>query len=69
MSLPDLHCLFNKVVVGPGIVWPDAKAFGPRPALHLPGPRGAQHDACADPRDARLKKSAHDIAHLTTVLW
>ena len=65
--LPDLHRLFNKVVVGPGIVGPDAKAIGPRPAQHLSGPRGAQVDARADPRDARKKKSAHDIAHLTTV--
>ena len=65
--LPDPHRLFNKVVVGPGIVGPDAKATGPRPAQHLSGPRGAQHDACADPRDARQKKSAHDIAYLTTV--
>ena len=28
---------------------------GPRPAQHLSGSRGAQHDACADPRDARQK--------------
>ena len=27
--------LFNKVVVGPGIVGPDAKAIGPRPDQHL----------------------------------
>ena len=67
--LPHLHCLFNKVVVEPGIGGPDAKAIGPRPALHLSGPRGAQHDAFADHRDARQKKSAHDIAHLPTVLW
>ena len=46
---PDLHRLFNKVVVGPGIVGPDAKAVGPRPAQHLSGPRGAQLEACADP--------------------
>ena len=52
---PDHHRLFNKVVVGPGIVGPDAKAIGPRPAQHLPGPRGAQHHACADPRDERQK--------------
>ena len=53
---PDLHRLFNKVVVEPGIVGPDAKAIGPRPAQHLSGPRGAQHDPCADPRDARQNK-------------
>ena len=46
---PDPHRLFNKDVVGPGIVGPDAKAMGPRPVQHLSGPRGAQHDACADP--------------------
>ena len=56
---PDPHRLFNKVVVGPGIVGPDAKAIGPRPAQHLSGPRGAQHDARADPRDARQNKKAH----------
>ena len=53
--LLDLHRLFNKVVVGPGIVGPDAKVIGPRPAQHLSGHRGAQHDACADSRDARQK--------------
>ena len=47
--------------------WDRRESLGPRPAQHLSGPRGAQHDACADPRDARQKKSAHDIAHLTTV--
>ena len=52
---PDLHRLFNKVVVGPGIVGSDPKAIGPRPAQHPSGPRGARHDACADPRNA-LKK-------------
>ena len=57
--LPDLDRLFNEVVVGPGIVGPDAKAIGPRPAQHLSGPRGAQHDACADPCDALKNKTAH----------
>ena len=37
------------------IVGPHAKAIGPRPAQHLSDPRGAQHDACADSRDARHK--------------
>ena len=50
--------LFNEVVVGPGIVGPDAKAIGPRPAQHLSGPRGARHDACADPRNALKNKTA-----------
>ena len=52
---PNPHRLFNKDVVGPGIVGLDAKAMGPRPAQHLSGPRGAQHGACADRRDARQK--------------
>ena len=56
---PNLHRLFNNVVVGPGIVGPDAKAMGPRPAHHLSGPRGARHDACADPHDALKNKTAH----------
>ena len=57
------------IVVGPGIFGPDAKAIKPRLAQHLSGPREVQHDACADARDARQnKKSAHDTAHLTTVL-
>ena len=47
--LLDLHRLFNKVVVGLSIVGPDAKATGPRPAQHLSGPRGAQHDATRRP--------------------
>ena len=38
------------------IVGLDAKATGPRPAWHLSGPDGAQHDACADPRYARKKQ-------------
>ena len=45
---PNPHRLFDKDVVVPGIVGPDAKVMGPRPAQHLSGPRGAQHDACAD---------------------
>ena len=44
---------------GPGIVGPDAKAIGPRLAQHLSGLRGAQHDACSHPRDARQNKKAH----------
>ena len=59
--LPVLYRLFNTDVVGPGIVGPDARATGPRPAHHLSGPDGAQHDARADPRYARKKKD------LTTV--
>ena len=65
---PVLYRLFNKDVVGPGIVGPDAKATGPRPARHLSGPDGAQHDACADTRYARKnRRRARDITHLTTV--
>ena len=41
-----------------GIVGPDAKATGPRPARHLSGPRVARHDACADTRDALKDKAA-----------
>ena len=63
----DLDVFSTRFVVGPGIVGLDVKAIGPRPAQHLSGPRGAQHDARADPHDARQNKSAHDIAHLTTV--
>ena len=51
-----------------GIVGPDAKATGPRPARHLSGPDGAQQDARADPRYVRKnKRRARDITHLTTV--
>ena len=52
-----------------GIVGPDVKAMGSRPAQHLSGPRGAQHDACADPRDARKikkkkkKRTRHRAPH------
>ena len=68
MWLPYLPRIFTVFQQGcRGAVGPDAKAIEPRPAQHLSGRRGAQHDACADPRDARHKKSAHDIAHLTTV--
>ena len=56
--LPVLYRLVNKDVVGPGIVGPDAKTMGPRPAQHPSGPRGARHDACADPRDALKNKTA-----------
>ena len=56
--LPVLHRLFNKDVVGPGFVGPDAKATGPRPVQHPSGPRGARHDACADSRNALKNKTA-----------
>ena len=56
MCLPHLspvpYRLLNKDVVERGFVGPDAKATGPRPAQHPSGPRGARHDACADPRNA-----------------
>ena len=48
MCLPHLSRIFTvfstRFFVGPGIVGPDAKAIGPRPARHLSGPRGAQHN-------------------------
>ena len=63
-SLPSLQ----QGCRGPQIVGPDAKATGPRPARHLSGPDGAQHDASADPRYAwKNKRRARDITHLTTV--
>ena len=52
---PIFTVFSNEVVVLPGIVGPDAKAIGPRPAQLPSGPRGAWHDARADPRDARQK--------------
>ena len=53
-----LYRLFNKDVVGPGFVGPDAKATLPRPAQHPLGPRGAWHDACAEPRNPLKNKTA-----------
>ena len=51
-----------------GIVGPDAKAIGPRPAQHLSGPRGAHHDACADPRDALKNKTARTTSRTSRQL-
>ena len=71
MCLPHLSRIFTvfstRMSWGLGLLGQTRKPLGRVQLLHLSGPRGAQHDACADHRDARKKKSAHDISHLTTV--
>ena len=46
---PDLHLLFNEVCRGAWDCWARRESIGRVRLLHLSSPRGAQHDARADP--------------------